>query len=461
MMLSVNACPVVSLMLVVLLAPALCSSVRAAPEALLETDGIRVKSISAGKPGKISLEHIGRFQVVINVDPVDGGNEVELQVEVAETGPKTWPAEDLSVADKTGRAVPIRRNGDQWHRFNMMVPGVRGAYTVRAVAPDDANRSARLPAEAERTASDRATGVSASICRWYGGRDAALSIRFDDSHPTHLKTAVPILRECGFRATFMINPGTPDFLAHRAEWEACARRAEHEFANHTLSHRGATTDEEVEREIGQVSEYIWRLFPERSRLVALNCGGGTVWVTRKPFRHYLDKYHLFNVSGSLGMDDVYGNRIDALERHLLNAIERGGWAKVHYHAIGAGLATSEDNFRAAMQLVGKHADRLWIAGLADAYKYHQERTAAKVALKRVATDRVEMAVSCATDLELYDHPLTIQFNVPPDWSAARLSVVRGEKDLAPIAECVVERKRNLILCHVPPVSRCYVLSRDQ
>ena len=35
------------------------------------------------------------------------------------------------------------------------------------------------------------------ICRWYGGKKAALSLRFDDSHPTHVTVAIPMLDEYG------------------------------------------------------------------------------------------------------------------------------------------------------------------------------------------------------------------------------------------------------------------------
>ena len=40
---------------------------------------------------------------------------------------------------------------------------------------------------------DAASGSCLGIARWHDGRRAALSIRFDDSHPTHLTKAVPIL----------------------------------------------------------------------------------------------------------------------------------------------------------------------------------------------------------------------------------------------------------------------------
>lgn len=426
----------------------------------VETAGIKARIAGGENLARLFLEPIRRFEVRIDVHPAGHLGLIPVQVELAKTGRTAWPAEELCVVDETGKAVPIRRNGIQWHQFDMTVPGVRRSYLVRAVPPDDTKPGRKLPTESERIASDSATGIFASICKWYGGRDAALSIRFDDSHPTHLSQAIPILREFGIRTTFMINPGNPDFQEHREEWEVCARTGEHEFANHTLHHRGAATEEGIECELGEVSKYIWTLFPQRSKLVALNRGGGTVWVTKKPFSHYLRKYHLFHVSGSLGMDDVYGNRIAAFERHLVSHIQRGGWCKTHFHSIGQGLATSEENFIAEMRLVKKYEPQLWLAGLADIYKYQAERKAAKLALIALSPDCVEVQLSCGTDPGLYDQRLTIQVELPHDWSPARIRVMHEDEEPV-IFRVVSGPERNLIRWHVPPVNSRYVLRREQ
>jgi hypothetical protein len=274
--------------------------------------------------------------------------------------------------------------------------------------------------------------MSATICQWYGGRPAAISLRFDDSHPTHLSKAIPILDEYGLRGTFMVNPGGHSansrrrsaFEDHRAEWEAVAAHGKHEFANHTLNHRGADDDESMEREIGDAAKAIWRLHPRKSKLVALNLGGGTQWITTKPLSYYLDKYHHFDASSnSTGMDDVYGDRVAIFRRLLKNHIERGLWYKVHYHSIGEGLSTSEANFRAALDIVKEHQDKLWIAGMADIYKYQTERLAAKLEIENGTGARVLLKLSSGTKRpELYDQPLTIDVTLPPTWRAHNVVV---------------------------------------
>jgi hypothetical protein len=228
----------------------------------------------------------------------------------------------------------------------------------------------------------------------------------------------------------MVNPGTSEpgsrrrseFEAHRAEWEAVARQGDHELANHTAHHRGAFGDDDMETEIGTAAQAIWKLTPGRSKLMALNLGGGTYWETTRTLRYYLDKYHQFETSGSTGMDDSYGNRVANFRRVLKQHIERGLWCRIHYHYIGDGLSSSEANFRAALDVAKEHQSDLWIAGMADIYKYQTERNASKLMLQQSDPKRLLFQLTCLTDPTLYDQPLTIEAQLPPSLDANRLKV---------------------------------------
>ena len=270
-------------------------------------------------PATVAAQPVDRYKVRLDVDPKTEREPLTIRVELPATARNAWPVADVEVRDARGRALAVRRSGIEWQNLLIPVPAVRDTYFVQAVDPPGGRPS--LPAEKERHLADQATGLSLAIARWHDGRQAALSIRFDDSHPTHLSKAIPILREYGFRGTFMVNPGgkepntrrRSDFEDHRAEWEACARQGDQEFANHSLHHRGAIGDEDTEAEIGDAAKAIWQLFPGKSKLMALNLGGGTRWETTRTLRYYLDKYHLFDASGSsTGMDDTYGNRVEEL-----------------------------------------------------------------------------------------------------------------------------------------------------
>ena len=436
----------------------------AAPPA--EVAGVKIRLVDHDGMATFSADLIEKHELRINVDPRGPREPLILHVELPISGRNTWPAADVEVLDSNGQAISVRRPGIEWHELSISVPAVRGTYLVHAVDPPEGR--ARLPSEEERHATDPTTGLIARIAKWHDGRRAALSIRFDDSHPTHLAVAIPLLRQYGFKGTFMVNPGGPDplnprrrsaFHDHRGEWEACARRGDQEFANHTMHHRGALGDEAMEREIGDAAKAIWDLFPGKSRLLALNLGGGTQWETTKTLRYYLDKYHLFDASaGSLGMDDVYGNRVDAFRRHLERHIERAGWCRIHFHDVGEGHGSSEANFRAALDVAKEHQSDLWIAGMADVYKYQTERLGATLALESIGPRRAALALRCSTDPALYDQPLTIDVKIPASWAPKPVAVT-DSRAKAIDARRVPTSDGVVLRFSVPPTNAEYTIAR--
>lgn len=440
-----------------------CSWTSSAGEAGAGTEtkvaGVNVRILKGPSTATLTVAALQQFRLRINVDPGTDLHPVTIGIELPETGPKAWPTERVHILDASDRPIPVRRNGIQWHLLEFTTSSTSASYVVCLQEPGEQLPGQKLPTEDERSALDPDTGLAATICTWFDGRQAALSLRFDDSHPTHLSTVIPVLREYGFRGTFMINPGKSDFRERQSEWEACAKLGDQEFANHTLHHRGATSDDEMAQEIGGVSEYIWQLFPQRSKLLALNLGGGTVWMTCKPFSYYLDTYHLFPVTGSLGMDDVYGGRLAAFRRHIERHLERGLWCRTHFHSVGPGLATSDENFRAAMALLCEYEPQVWIAGLADAYKYREERKASKLSLARRNPEEYELQVACLTDSGLYDHPLTIRLTIPEGWEADNVAVVREGRPIPLRSDGSSEPGRHVLLFDADAVDRMYFIRR--
>lgn len=426
-------------------------------------NGVVVRFESYEGPATVVAQAIERHKLRLDVDPKSETKELLIRVELPKTGSDAWPVPDLEVRDAGGDAIVVRRSGIEWHKLLVPVPAVRSTYIVQAVDPPMG--SPRLTTDSDRQLADPATGLRVAVARWYDGRKAALSLRFDDSHPTHLTRAIPILRQYGFRGTFMINPGLDEpgsrrrstFQMHRAEWEAVAKSGDHEFANHSAHHRGATGDDDMDAEIGEAARTVWNLTPGRSRLTALNLGGGTQWATSRTLRYYLDKYHHFDASGgSLGMDDMYGNRVNAFREHLQRHIERRLWCRTHFHSIGEGLSSSEANFRAALDIAKAYEASLWIAGMADIYKYQLERSTASLSLVESTNHRLVFRLSCQTDPGLYDQLLTIEVTPPPDWQADRIRVRDSQGEAVAVGKAQ-SAGQAVLRFEVPPHTAGYTI----
>lgn len=432
----------------------------------VEAAGVMVRLDSYAGPASVATQSIEPFKFEVVVDPKSETKPLTVRVELPKSGRNVWPANDVEVRDSAGEALLVRRSGIEWSTLLIPLPAGVTRFRVQAMPPPDG--WPRSTTDKDRTIEDVRSGWSLRVARWSDGRAAALSIRFDDSHPTHLTKAVPILREYGFRGTFIINPGASEpgsrrvsnFEQQRAEWEAVAKAGDHELANHSARHRGAIGDEDMEREIGEAAQTIWELTPGRSKLMALNLGGGTRWETTRTLRHYLDKHHQFDASsGSLGMDDSYGGRVAAFRTMLEQHLKRGLWCRIHYHYIGDGLSSSEANFRAALDIAKEHRARLWIAGMADIHKYQTERDASKLSLEKSDPRSLTFRLTCQTEATLYDQPLTLEILRAPSLDAQRI-VVKDAQGKAVASRAVEVDGAKLLRFEVPPRDGSYSIEHQ-
>jgi len=421
-----------------------------------ERDAARI-SAEAVEPHKLKIE------VNCDTDPELYDEPLTVRIDLT----PEWPLYDVQALDADENPIAIRRTSETWDRLLIDVPPVRGTYYVHVVDPREGQPEPALPDESERSVSDPATGLAATICKWFDGRRAALHIRFDDSRQSHILLAVPLLRQHGFKGTFFINPGNRNYNAQREKWEEVAREGDQEFANHTLHHHGAENDDEADYEIGEVSRYIWSLFPDNSKLLAFSKGGGSTWALTRPFRHYLDKYHLFrppynNISMADSYEERYGDMVEHFREGLSRAIEHGSWTGTSYHPITStpeGLSTSEENFRAVLEITKQHQDDLWIAGITDIWKYQEERASAKLAIQSREPERVTLHLSCGMDPELYDYPLTIQLTLPAGWSPDTLKVSDADGDIL-ATRTATEDGQLVVRFDVPPTDADYVIARQ-
>jgi hypothetical protein len=210
-------------------------------------------------------------------------------------------------------------------------------------------------------------------------------------------------------------------------------------------------------EIGEVSRHIWDLFPGKSKLLSFNEGGGTVWTYSKRFREFMDKYHLFPAYGRFGitMSDILGNRVAGYRKSMTRAIEEGRWFTSLYHQIGTSI--SDENFHNVLDITKQHEHELWIAGMADIYKYKEERDGAQLVIENQGHDNVKLSISCSTDPELYDQPLTIRLILPKGWSSETLKIHDERDNIIPTRSAMAGQEP-VVRFEVPPTDADYSIS---
>ena len=262
--------------------------------------------------------------------------------------------------------------------------------------------------------------ISARVCRWYGGKKAALSLRFDDSDPTHIEWAVPMLNEYGLIGTFLVNPGDEHYLRHKSVWEGPVLEQGHELGDHTLNHEGAKTDEEAERQIGEAAELIHRLQPQL-KLIVFGPGGGTLWFQRKNFRFFEAKYNLVSAGDAasgwaMSCTEAYPEwNVQRFATELEQAIIEGVWFRPYFHEIRApvdSLATTPETFRKVLDVVRARRADLWQAGMSAIHQYERERIGARLWAHASGADTLDLSLTCATDANLYTQPLTVEVDLP-------------------------------------------------
>ncbi len=307
-----------------------------------------------------------------------------------------------------------------------------------------------LTALASLTTAAAAYGADAPrIARWYQNYDGAVSLRFDDSLESHVRTAIPLLNDYGFRATFMVNPGLQRYRDHRDFWERQVPAMGHRLGNHTMHHRGARTVEEAEYEIGEVSRMIWRAYPGESKLLEFASGGGGLtwggkaWSDADPsYRQLMEKYHLVDLYD--GNHPYIGVRADSRTEDLCSRLDRTADEQGHqafvFHNIGRpsimdrikalyrgyDLTTNSEVFSGFLRCLDERRRRLWVAPLIDILKYGEEARNASLQVLTTAENRSTLTLAVRTDAVLYDHKLTV---VLPVSQGATVKTVRQDDDV--------------------------------
>ena len=266
------------------------------------------------------------------------------------------------------------------------------------------------------------------VLRFLGGADAAVSLQFDDSMTSQLANALPLLNARGIRATFFVITGSWQYGQHRHEWEVDVPKAGHELGNHTLTHKGAKSIEELTKEIGDCSEQLAKVFGPKPRLVSFAIPGGVPWnFTPEQLETILQKDRLILATNRNFFDEQKTDPVSFVQ----HAIDAHSWTNVAMHGTGGEwLSTSIPNLTRLLDFIVAHRPALWAAPEIEVYKYTQERDAALPPfISSTSSTGFSIEVKCdAAKLStfgmpvstLYDQPLTVEVAVPASWKSFRV-----------------------------------------
>src|SRR4051812_38135905 len=145
-------------------------------------------------------------------------------------------------------------------------------------------------------AGEGAVGTT-EVMKWKDGKKAAFVLGFDDSASSQLQNVVPELEKRKIVGTFYLVTGNKLYEKLRTKWEAAAKSPYVVVANHTFTHKGVNSAEELRPELEKCNEVLYALHPERKQpyLLAFGKPGGVPWkVTEAEVQTSLEQHHLIN-----------------------------------------------------------------------------------------------------------------------------------------------------------------------
>jgi peptidoglycan/xylan/chitin deacetylase (PgdA/CDA1 family) len=260
-----------------------------------------------------------------------------------------------------------------------------------------------------------------TIAKYPGNRRTAFMLQFDDNCYTHLDVVIPALQKRKIAGVFYINCARPNYPDRKAEWQAAFRDPLVIIANHTWSHVGATSVEQMDDEITKANDAIRELVPGKwPRLVSFARPGGVPWtVTEEETLNCLAKHHLVRRPAFLGpvlQQKAVADSVATIDK----ALATGEPGHLDFHGVGGDwLVTPTDWFNAILDRIEANLADIWTTDPASLHKYQFERDTGFVKELARTNEAISQRLTSTADPSLYDAPLTLLTPVP--WTACRIT----------------------------------------
>ena len=234
---------------------------------------------------------------------------------------------------------------------------------------------------------------------WVDGKIAAVSITYDDGHPTQLDTAIPELEERGFRGTFFITPGIPSVNARAADWRRTSENG-HEIANHTWTHPCQalpyfTAEQFAAEQTGMAEQWLNdNIGYDELRTYAYICGETKLGQEPGAYERYLDLARKTFWAARAGGGGPTSRAEVLAEPHLIaaqaltygndnasssiqyceQAASSGGWAVLIFHQIIQSPVTIATDTRIEvhneiLDYLVANKEKFWVAPFRDVYRH--------------------------------------------------------------------------------------------
>ncbi len=272
--------------------------------------------------------------------------------------------------------------------------------------------------------SARAAEGETQILKWKDGKKAAFMLAFDDSAPSQLKNVVPELEKRKIVGNFYLVTGNKLYAALKRRWEDAAKSPYVAVANHTFTHKGVNNAAELEPELAQCNEVLYKLKPEgkQPRLFGFGRPGGVPWnVTPQEQAEALAKHQLCDRPPFAGPPINYKSA-EATVAAVDTAIAKGEMGHLDFHGVGEDwLVTPVEWFTALLDKLEAVRDQVWITDVVSWHQYVTERGSAEIKNLKSDKDAISLELTCKADPALYDLPLTLSTKVPADWKSCTMT----------------------------------------
>ncbi len=265
------------------------------------------------------------------------------------------------------------------------------------------------------------------VLKWKDGKKAVFILSFDDSAPSQLANAVPELNKRKLTGTFYLVMGGGPHASRKNEWQVAVQSPYIVEANHTFTHKGVKSVEELDGELAKNNEALYALHPERKapRLLAWGRPGGVPWeVTEEQELAELEENHLLRRPPFAGPPIHYKSAAECVAA-IDKALEKGEMGHLDMHGVGGDwLTTPLDWFTAILDKLEANRDRIWSADALSYMEYKAERETAEVKELERTPKLIRISLTSKMDPAWYDQPLTLRTQIRGQTSGV---ITQGDK----------------------------------